>query len=112
MSDEERYQFPNFKVSALSGESRDEYIERANESINSQIRNQIYKNMARNGLHTLYFILEQERLGLDSYAIVESLKCFMLQLAQEDKEVGRQAEEIFEEARSRNRRKAEKMKKS
>lgn len=107
MSEKEKYPFQNLTLRPL-GESEQDYIQRANDSINSQIRAQILKNQARSALYTLYFICEEEAQGRDSFQIVEALKRFMLQLSQEDEEIGKQAEYVFEEARSRNRREAKK----
>ena len=108
MSEEERYPFQKLSVMPLSASSEDEYLKRANDSINEMVRKQIYTNIAQNALYILYFIIEEEEQGRDSFTIIENLKRFMLQMAQEDKAIGRAAEEIFEASRSRNRREAKK----
>lgn len=98
----------DFIIKPLSCSSDDEYIQKANDSINAMVRKQIYQNNARSALYTLHFICQEEAEGRDSFQIVEALKRFMLSLAQEDEEIGRQAEHVFEENRSRNRREAKK----
>ena len=105
---EEKYPFQHFSVLSKIGEGNKEYISRANEQINEQIRKEILRNMSRSALYTLYFIINEETLGSDSFTIIEKLKRFMLQIAQEDKEIGLLAKEAFEGCQSDNERKAEK----
>lgn len=108
MSKKELPSFSTLALTPLSASSEQEYIQQANDSINEMVRKQIHQNMARNALYTLYFICQEEEQGRDSFQIVEALKRFTLQLAQEDEEIGKQAEFVFEENRSRNRREAKK----
>jgi hypothetical protein len=88
----------------------DEYIRKANDNINAMVRDQIYRNIARNALYSLIFILDEEQAGLDSFRIVEHLKGFFMEMTKQDPEVGKQAEQLMQQAREFGKKRAEKLK--
>lgn len=99
---------PDF--SKLAFLEKDECLEKANENINAMVRDQIHRNIARNALYSLYFILDEERAGLDSFQIVEHLKHFFLEMTKHDLETKGAAEELMQQAREINKKRAEKIK--
>lgn len=92
MTDSHVYSFKD-----LIGLPPEEYTVKANEKVDLIIGAEIKRNIARNGLYSLYFILDEISQGRDSYTIVEALKWFFYQMAKGDPEIAQLAELRMEE---------------